>query len=264
MQRFKKLVQVLLLIICLSVFCYSGYRLYLIYHGYSQADRVYQDVTNQYVTPMTQLQEDETQPSEAPKIKEYAPIQIDFDALLQDSPDVVGWIYCADTVINYPIVHGEDNEFYLRHLADKTYNFSGSIFMDYRCSGEFNGFNTLIYGHNMRNGSMFSVLEKYRDPEFREAHPVMYLLTPEQDYRMDILAGVLTDGDSPLYMLPGNEEEFRRFLEKFRDKADFTMEQELSGVEKTVCLSTCAYDFDEARYLVLGSLVPLDRKQDNP
>lgn len=264
MQKMRKYIWTILLIICLSVFCFSGYKLYQMIHTYVQADQSYHKVTDQYVTPQPVQESSATQPTQispsAPtQPKEYAPIQIDFDALHQDAPDVVGWIYCPDTVLNYPVVHGQDNEFYLRHLPDGTYNYSGSIFVDARSSGDFSDFHTIVYGHNMRNGSMFSVLEEYRDAEFRQEHPVMYLLTPEQDYKLEVLAGILTDGDSPLYMRPGTEERFQEFVAQFMQEADFAVEVDPAEVAKTVCLSTCAYDFEEARYLVLVSLVPLDR-----
>lgn len=263
MHIMKKLLQTILLVVCLTVFCYSGYKIYQTVHTYTQADQSYQKVTDQYVTPQPTQQSPDVQSEQTQQPEEYAPIQIDFDALRQDSPDVVGWIYCPDTVLNYPVVQGQDNDFYLRHLADQTYNYSGSIFVDSRNAGDFSDFHTIVYGHNMRNGSMFSVLEEFRDPEFRKAHPVMYLLTPEQDYKLEIMAGILTDGNSPLYTRPGTQEAFHAFVEQFWKEADFAAEVDPSNVEKTVCLSTCAYDFEEARYLVLGSLVPIDRPAAN-
>ena len=120
---------------------------------------------------------------------EVAPIKIDFEELQATNPDVVGWIYCPDTVIDYPVLQGHNNDLYLHHDYTGDYNINGSIFCD---AGGTRGFldpNTIVYGHNMNSGSMFATLEKWGEQEYYEEHPVMWLLTPTQDYKIVLFSG---------------------------------------------------------------------------
>lgn len=241
-----------LFVLFLMLFFYSGYKVYQICASYSQANQTYHETASQYVKPAAASNNPDIQVS-----KESAPIQIDFEALSQDAPDIVGWIYCPDTIINYPVVYGKDNDFYLRHLSNKVYNRAGSIFTDSLCSKDFSDFNSILYGHNMNDGSMFATLANYWDSVYRQAHSTMYLLTPEQDYRIDILAGMITSSNSSFYQIPKDQDGFQNFLNQFLSEADFAGDIDLSSVEKVISLSTCSYAFDGARYLVLGSLTAL-------
>ncbi len=158
-------------------------------------------------------------------------ITVDFDALLEINPDVIGWLYCPDTVINYPLVQGEDNDYYLHRLINGTPNNNGTLFVDEQNSAGFSDENTVIYGHHMRNGSMFGYLENYEQQSYYEAHPVVYLLTPEGNYAS--------------------------WLAEQRTRSDFSAPVEVERGDRVVTLSTCAYDFQDARYVVLGKLVSL-------
>ncbi len=303
----KRVIRILLIVVCLCVMGYSGYQLYTIYSGYAQAENLYTDTAQQYVKPAPTRpaqEHDETKPEEQ---GDYAPIQVDFDALLQQNGDIVGWLYCPDTTLNYPVVQAEDNDYYLRRMLDGNYNHSGSIFMDYRCDSgfaDFNSiiyghnmnddredndyylrrmldgnynhsgsifmdyrcdsgfadFNSIIYGHNMNDDSMFAVLAEYQDPQFCREHPSIYLLTPEADYRLNVMASVQTDANSDLYAFPSTREDFDEFLQELMDESILDVELDLAGVERTVLLSTCSYEFTDARYLVVGSVEKLDRR----
>ena len=104
-----------------------------------------------------------------------------FRSILRTLPaackDVVAWIDCEDTLINDPIVQNGDNNYYLRRLLNGQYNLSGTLFIDYRNQADFSDWNTIIYGHNMNNDTMFGILPDYRKQELFDPHPVMYLLT---------------------------------------------------------------------------------------
>lgn len=84
---------------------------------------------------------------------------------------MLAWLYCPDTVINYPVVQSDDNEYYLRRLMDGSSNTAGTLFADYRCSPDFSDPHTVIYGHNMKNDTMFGILPEYGAQEFYEPHP---------------------------------------------------------------------------------------------
>ncbi len=186
-------------------------------------------------------------------------LEIDFAALKEASPDLVGWLYCPDTVISYPVVQGEDNVYYLNHLADRSENRGGSLFMDYQNQKDFGDENTLIYGHHMASGKMFASLVLYGDQAYYEAHPVIYLITEEEEYRLELFAGYTVTVDSEAYTLRfGSKESFAIWLEQTREFSDFRSETEVNENDNIVTLSTCAYSFQNARYVVHGKLIKLN------
>lgn len=189
--------------------------------------------------------------------KERAPLVVDFAKLREANGDVQGWIYCEDTPVSYPVVKGEDNSFYLEHSYDGKKSASGAIFLDAANRSGFADANTILYGHHMKNGSMFASLEKWSDQAFYEEHPEMWLLTPEGDYRIVLFAGYTTSADSETYTIfTGPCEELEAYLEACIRKSDF--QAEMPAGAKYVVLSTCAYSFEEARYVLHGMLVPVD------
>ena len=106
----------------------------------------------------------------------------------------MGWIYVeAVPDINYPIVHGKDNETYLHRTYEKNYNFAGTIFVDYENKGDFSDCNTIVYGHNMKNGSMFAQLKKFtQDEETYKKSKYFWIFTPEKNYRYEIISAYTT------------------------------------------------------------------------
>ena len=199
------------------------------------------------------------EPVELPvEIEEEAPIvppiQVDFPALLEKNPDVVGWLYCEDTNINYPVAQGVDNEQYLRRLLDGAYNRAGTIFMDSRNGADFSHWNTIVYGHNMKDDTMFAMVPSYADPAFYEAHPTWWLLTPEQNYRVDLIAGYPTKSNALLYTLPDQEAEQKQVLENALRFSDFEAKVERDEADRLVTFSTCLYDREDSRYVLMGIL----------
>jgi len=196
-----------------------------------------------------------------------APIRVDFKSLLDVTEDVKGWIYCGDTNINYPILHGPTNNTYLRHTYDGEYNIAGSIFIETDNDPDFKDLNTIVYGHHMNDGSMFATLEDWADQEYYEDHPVMWILTPKQDYMLVLVAGYHTAAGSDAYtMFHEPDEEFRAYLDKAVEKSDFKTDYLLPIGNNThyVMLSTCAYIFNNARYVIHGLLVPIDSAGGKP
>lgn len=184
----------------------------------------------------------------------YAPIEVDFEALLEKNPDVVGWLYCEGTGINYPVAQGADNEQYLRRLLDGTYNRAGTIFVDSRSAADFSQWNTLIYGHNMKDDTMFAMVPSYADQAFYEQHPTWWLLTPEQNYRVDLFAGYTTEPNALLYTLPEGEAEQQMVLGYASRFSDFETKLEPETDARFVTFSTCLYDAKDSRYVLMGIL----------
>lgn len=271
MKRFmKKHLRHILLAVCIIVFLISAGKLLSIYYEYHVGEKTYSEGAKEFVTEKPSAPdasqaegnasqvEDVSQAEEEPPSPE-PPIQVDFESLKEANPDIIGWIYCEDTVINYPVLQGESNNTYLRHLYDGTYNTAGSIFVECTNQRDFADANTIIYGHHMHNGSMFACLDSYKDQDYYEAHPVMWLLTPEQNYKIVLFSSYTTSSDSDTYTIfsePG--EDLDTYISECLAKSDFTADVSLENVEKFVVLSTCAYDFDNARYVVHGALVPVE------
>lgn len=260
----KKALYWILIILCLAVLLFSGYKLYSIFHEYAEGENVYQNTADRYTSQRSDLLIDdpvketvpgETEGTEAAGEPIVPPIYVDFDALLADNPDVVGWLYCEDTPINYPILQGPDNSKYLRRMIDGTYNTSGSIFMDYRCPSDLSASNTIIYGHNMKNDAMFGILPDYSDQSFFDQHPVMWLLTPEENYRIDLVAGYLTDANDSIYDYIYDQDEIAATLSEAIASSTFVSPVTDIDTSRVITLSTCSYEYSDARYLLLGVLV---------
>lgn len=260
MNKTVKILLIALCVVCVGVFCYSGYQLFSTLSEYKAAQNFYEDLSNEYVTtespsatdsPVTENDDDSD--------KETSPITVDFEKLLATNSDVSGWLYSADTSINYVIAQGSDNNEYLHHMIDGTYNSSGTLFLDCECAPEFAGANSIIYGHNMKDGSMFNSLTNYKEQEYYDAHPVMYINTPTQNYKVEIFTAYICNYDSDTYTLTfASEEEYGAYLEKMQSQSDFTSDVEVTTNDRIVTLSTCTYEYDNARFVVQGKLVPLE------
>lgn len=196
--------------------------------------------------------------AEAEKRKaNLVPFTVDFEALQKINEDIAGWIYCEGTNISYPVLQGTDNDFYLEHIYDKTAGQAGSIFVEAHNAPDFTDSNTIIYGHHRKDGSMFASLEKWSEQEYYEEHPVFWLLTPEQNYRMILFSGYTTMADSDAYTIyPNACQAFEEYLYQASQKSDFHAEAEYDAKKRFVVLSTCSYAFENARYVLHGMLEP--------
>ena len=258
----KKAFSTILFIICLGVFLYSGYRLFLIFSEYRRGTVTYEETASQYVSQAPLPPQEEVKPTsqetgagEPLALPDLCPIQVDFEALQAANPDIKGWIYMADSVINYPVLQGETNDTYLRHLPDGRYNTAGCIFIDSACRADMTDLTTILYGHNMHNGSMFAVLESYKKQSFYDSHPLMWYLTPDAIYRLNILAGFIESADHPLYGLYETKEELDAFLDYAFPKSDFRSRYGEKHPEKIFILSTCDYAYEDARYILIAEPV---------
>ncbi len=185
--------------------------------------------------------------------------EVDFDALVKKNKDVKAWIYSKDTVINYPVVQGKDNQFYLYRMINGQYNGKGSIFIDYRCENPFSDFNTIIYGHRMKDGSMFNSLTKYREKDYFDKHKKMMLITRDRKYQVQIF-GVVTiaaDSDKYRYRFSGKEDK-QAYLDWIMANSEIDTGVTASTGDKIVMLSTCTYEFDDARLVVYGKLAEME------
>ncbi|MCM1025828.1 MAG: class B sortase [Roseburia sp.] len=269
-----KWIRRILLLILLAVFLFSIAYIAVIYYQYRANDRLYEEMAKQFTLPVSsplpeqggeggQTADDgEAQPSGLP------PISVDFEALKGLNEDIIGWLHCEGTVIDYPVLKGDNNDQYLRHNYAGERVSAGSIFVEEKNRENLEDSNIIIYGHHMRNGSMFACLDEYQEQDFYEEHPVMWLLTPEQDYRIRIFSAYTTSGYSDtytIYMGPGDD--LKEYLLNCLSQSVFQSEidgKELDGRGKYVVLSTCAYDFEDARFVVHGIMEPVESAGGKP
>ena len=179
---------------------------------------------------------------------------VDFAALREVNPDTAAWLHCPDTVIDYPVMRAKDYDYYLRRLPDGTYNANGSLFIDYHCAPGFTDRLTVIYGHHMKSGRMFGSLKGYKQQAYYEKHPVMYLYTESANYRIDLLYGCVIGAGQWRergFMYEANLEGLLTYAAK---NTTFTGAAQYRPGDSVVALSTCSYEFDGARYVVLGVL----------
>ena len=185
-------------------------------------------------------------------------ISMDFTELLKINPDIKGWIFGEDTNVDYPVLQTDNNEFYLDHLYNKEANSSGSIFADYRNHGDFTDRITMLYGHHMRNGTMFGSIEQYASQDFYDSTPTMMLYTPEGDYLIELISGTHENGDEQFVEFEfKTEEDFLKYVESFRERSTFKSDVVVQPGDKLISLCTCAYVFNNARYMLMGRLVPI-------
>lgn len=183
------------------------------------------------------------------------PIAIDFDRLYKISGDTVAWLFAPGTRINYVIAQGSDNDYYLNHLLDGTVANGGTLFVDCRCNADFTNWNTIIYGHHMKNGTMFAGLMDYQDPDYYEEHPVMYLYVPGKRYKLELIAGYTTDIYDMVFSIPITKEERGEIIAHAASVSSFISGVTVSEEDKLVTLSTCSYAYEDARYVVIGRIL---------
>ena len=156
------------------------------------------------------------------------------------NPDALGWIAIPDTGISYPLLQTGDNEYYLRHTWQDEYSIVGAIFMDSRCSEDMTDFNTIIYGHNMRDKSMFGSLSEYLEQEYWREHPSVYLVVGDTAYRYDIFAACEADVEGPVYQhLDKDETEREAFIAECLELSEIDTEIVPETDDHILTLSTC-------------------------
>lgn len=230
----------IIIVVLLGVMIFSAYNIGKILWEYHKGTSAYEEIQQIAMTEGA----------------EEARGKIDFDALKKKNKDVRAWLYSAGTPIDYPVVQGPDNQYYLYRMFNGEYNGKGSLFIDYRCEKPFRDFNTIIYGHRMKDGSMFHELIEYRDAGYYREHRTMELTTPKKDYQVEIFAVVTIPADSPLYQCSFSGSADRQaYLDQVLSASEIDTGVSVSPGDKIVMLSTCTYEYDDARLVVYGRLI---------
>ena len=234
----------IILILALGIFAFSGYKLYEIYAEYNKGVTEYDNIQDIVI----QKEEPETA-EEAPKFT------VDFNALKAINGDTVAWIrFDEPAQISYPVVKGLDNSKYLKTTFEGNRNAAGTIFMDVDNAGDFTDRNTFIYGHNMKNGSMFAQLRKYKTKEFCDQNPFFYIYTPdgEETVYQIFAVSIVKDTSRSYQKYYANDTDFADYIAYVRQGTLYTTNVEVAGDDQIVSLSTCTNVRQDERILVQG------------
>ena len=207
---------------------------------------------NEAVYGKLQRQVEEKKKEENPKEE----IPIDFAVLKKANPDIYAWIEIPGTNVNYPIVQSaEDDSYYLNHTIDGKEGYPGSIYTEKINAKDFSDFNTVIYGHDMKDGSMFKDLHKFEDAAFFEGHDkvTIYTETEEKTYR--IFAAVVYDDRHLMYSFDNeNVEDRKAFLQSLKEsrsmRNQFRSDVAVDENSHIITLSTCIGGQPDKRFLV--------------
>ena len=168
-------------------------------------------------------------------------LAVDFEGLLAKNPDTVGWISLPGLGISYPVVQGEDDEYYLHRTFEGEENSSGCIFLESLSKTDLSDYNTFLFGHNMKNGTMFGSLKRYANEEGLYAQaPDFFYYTPEASYRFRIYSYYITAPDSHTYYLCENPEEYGDYVKMALEESVFDCGVDVDTAASTMTLATCS------------------------
>lgn len=244
----KKKIYLCLIILCFMIGSYSFYQIYLILN-----QNYVEKKHHQYLSDIAQVHQNVDDNLIKEPNKEE--IKIDFEALQAENSDIIAWLQIPDTTIDYAIVQGEDNDYYLHHNAMKEENYAGAIFVDYRNKTPFEEEHTIIYGHNVKHGTMFAPLESFQEETFFQNHPYFYLYTPKANYKVEIFAFYTTTATSDAYELSSIN---HTLINKWYNDSLYQHPISFQEEDKIITLSTCSYERNnqpsELRHVLKGIL----------
>ncbi len=252
------------MVILLCIVAFSGYKVYSIWNEYHSGTVAYDDIAEaagakEDKRPFRRKTEEETEP---------ARLEIDWEALKEKGPDAKAWLRSPDTSINYPVVQGADNDYYLYRIMTGEYNRKGSLFIDYRIAEPFEEFLTIIYGHRMMDDSMFNSLGNYfDDKEYFKKHGVMELYTPEGSFDLKLFgAANVNAADEGIYNMyltdEASQEQYITWILEHNELLGYDDSVEVGPGDRIVMLSTCTYDPGDDRIVVWGKLEPVEEEKD--
>ncbi len=244
----------------------GGYGVWSVVGDYGQSRELYTSTAQQFtverlatgsIAEISDATATDSNPSSiAVQINWYEKLQVDFGQLQNLNSDIVGWLFFENEDISYPILQGKNNDVYLRTTYDGKSARAGSIFLDCLNKNDFSDMHTLIYGHNMRDETMFGKLKNYyREEGYFENHKYFQVITPSECLRYEVIAYKTVPGDGDIYNI--FTEDSVGYLDWLKD-CIFKGNYASSGWkpdyrDKIITLSTCTSGND--RFVVCGRLI---------
>jgi SrtB family sortase len=253
LHRHWKLAAVLL---CLAFLAACGLRFYSVYSGYQSAGREYERAAR---TMEASSSPASVSPAPAAyggsSAPEAEPFSFDYGKLTAQNSDAVGWLRLPGTVLSYPVVQGKDNAFYLDHTFYKTPNTAGAIFLDSRIRDGLSAKHSIVYGHNMRNGSMFAALCNFRDEKYYKEHPVFELYGKDGKTACEIFSVHEAAPDGDTYACSFSEQStYGDYLKEMTKLSLYDTGVKATAANRILTLSTCVGDKRDMRFVVQAKL----------
>ncbi|MBQ7654711.1 MAG: class B sortase [Clostridia bacterium] len=242
MKKSRKIFFLLSLLFFVFIFAFSCFKLVTYYSRRAEETRYVRNLVEQFEVVLP------------PDKQDICPIKIDFENLSKKNPDIVAWIYSDTLEINYPVVQGKDNSEYLHRGFDRNYLYSGTLFIDSFNARDFSDLNTVIYGHNMQNGTMFHKIGKYRKQAFYDENKTIWLLTPDQNYKLLPFSSKIVEPKDESYLMFEDKDYFYDYVYESYADSLFKSDVDVTSIERIVTLSTCTYEFKNARFVLLCKL----------
>lgn len=233
------------------------------YFKLKQEDLEERNLLNSYVIEdrTNSCEEEKTQNVKEEVILEKTDRMLKVEDLKKINTDIIGWLEIPNTKINYPVLQGKDNEYYMTHNYKKEKSKNGAIFLNKDYNFEIPSNNLLIYGHNMNNGTMFQELLKYSDKKFYEEHPKIRFTTIDDDSEYEIIAvfksRVYYKSEKGVFRYyffinSESEDEYNKFIENAKRDSLYEIPQTAKFGDELITLSTCSYHVEDGRFAVVG------------
>lgn len=235
-MKLKTGIKNLITFFLIAIICVCCYRIYEKLNDYKKADDLYANLRTE---KEANLDKNNSNSGTANTID-----------LSSINKDFVCWINIENTNIDYPVVQSKDNSYYLHRDIYGNYLYAGTTFLDYRDYYD-DSKNLIIYGHNMKNTTMFSQLEKFKEESFFKSNPTITLTDKNGEKNYEVFAVLLVKKDYP-YTIPNfnSDDEYNKFLNKIVDDSIFSTQNKPTSSDKILTLSTCSYEFKDARTVV--------------
>ncbi len=235
-SAFKNIITTIVTICLIAVAAFAGWQVFSILHSTSTAKKAYSDIAAEAAGQAGQ--------SEAPA--DPLQRQFNWEFLQAHYPGIIGWISDPAGSIDYPIMQASNNEYYLTHLPGGTANSHGSLFLDCDGSADFADWNNIVYGHNMKDGTMLACLTEYEAQSYYDEHPSMILYTPSGNYTLPVLSGYITNAVSDAYQQGGTAADHAAWLQTILARSAFTAAPCSAEEPHVLTLSTCINGTDNS------------------
>ena len=239
------------ILLCVAIFCI--FNVYNKVAEYKKADNVYETISES-------VNDNTNKTDTTNKVEDNKPNSVlsKYNKLIADNEDYRCWLKMDNTKIDYPVVQSNDNSYYLDRDFNKNHLAAGSIFMDFR-----NNFDSdksvVIYGHNMRNGTMFGELDNFKKESFFKENNKFKIEYKDKTYTYEVFSVYIGDASENFVEVSfDSDEDYIDYLNRIKSKSLFKSDIEVSNNDKIVTLYTCSYEFDGARTVVNGKLISVE------